>query len=301
MPIVLPPVSRRRFLTGSLAAGAALLLPRRSWADDAAPDPHRFALLSDTHIHADRAFAKADANPWDNLQRACAQILAAPKRPAAVLVNGDCAAHQGHAADYATLIDALAPLRKGGLPIHLAMGNHDDRANFWQALPADVARQQALADRHVCLIESPRANLLILDSLDVVAKTPGLLGERQLVWLAKTLDARADKPALVFVHHDPDQRPEKVTGLTDTKALLDVILPRKQVKAYVYGHTHSWRHADRDGLHWVNLPPTAWLFGQGKPRGWVELTLAEQGATFELHTLDAAHAQNGEKLELKWR
>jgi 3',5'-cyclic AMP phosphodiesterase CpdA len=159
------------------------------------------------------------------------------------------------------------------------------------------------------VVDAPRASILMLDSLDVTTATPGLIGPRQLAWLAKTLDARPDKPAIVFVHHDPDQRTDeekrdpkkKLSGLADTKALLDVITARKQVKAYVFGHTHDWRHEERDGLHWVNLPPTAWLFKEGKPRGWVDLTLAENAATFELHSLDPKHPQHGEKLELKWR
>ena len=56
MPIQLPPISRRRFLAGSLAAGAGMLLPRRLLADDVPVDPNRFALLADTHVweHRDR-------------------------------------------------------------------------------------------------------------------------------------------------------------------------------------------------------------------------------------------------------
>src|SRR5690349_15273546 len=73
MPITLPPlrslpaISRRRFLAGSLAAGAGLLLRRPLLAADetvqSVPvDPHRFALLSDTHIAADPKVAARGVN-----------------------------------------------------------------------------------------------------------------------------------------------------------------------------------------------------------------------------------------------
>ena len=49
MPIYLPPISRRRFLAGSVATAAGLLLADRLLAAHIPIDPHRFALLSDVH------------------------------------------------------------------------------------------------------------------------------------------------------------------------------------------------------------------------------------------------------------
>jgi 3',5'-cyclic AMP phosphodiesterase CpdA len=245
-----------------------------------------------------------DAVPWDGLAQAAGEIMGLWSRPAAVIVNGDLTHHQGNPEDYVTVIDGLRPMREAGLPIHLTMGNHDHRGNFLAAaFPADKARQkEAGADRVVNLFEAERANVIMLDSLGVTAETPGNLGARQLGWLARALDARRNKPAIVFVHHDPIlEKTEKVTGIVDTEALFKVLLPRKQVKALVYGHTHAWGKAQREGLHLVNLPPTAWLFKPGPPRGWVDLNLREEGATFELRCLDVKHAQHGEKYELAWR
>ena len=309
MPITLPPISRRRFVAASLAGGAAALMPRWSNAAEAAGDPHHFAFLSDIHIDGNRGFEKEQTNPWDNLQQAIAEILAMPNRPAAVLVNGDLACHGGTREDYATLIQGVEPIRKAGLPLHLSMGNHDTRRNFFNVLPPDAARQKNLPDRQVCVIDSPRANFFMLDSLEVTTKSPGSLGAGQLAWLSKSLDARKDKPAIVMVHHDPlpdekAQKPEKPaapSGLLDTRAFFDVIIPRKQVKAYVFGHTHDWHYLEREGVHLINLPPTAWLFKEGRPRGWVDVNLTEKGGTFELRSLDTKHPQHGDKLDLNWR
>jgi 3',5'-cyclic-AMP phosphodiesterase len=308
MPITLGPVSRRRFLGRSVAAGAALLWPAGLRADEKPLDRHRFALLSDTHIAADRAFEHKTGNrPWETFAKAAGQVMELPVRPAGVLINGDCAALKGLPEDYATVVAALEPLRRSGLTLHLTLGNHDHRENFLKALPEDAAgaKDAVLGERLVTRIESERADLYMLDSLNATNDTPGVLGEGQLGWLAKSLDARAQRPAIVFVHHDPDdpvrRGNNKISSLTDTKAFMDVILPRPQVKAYVYGHTHLWQHSEREGLHLVNLPPTAWLFDGTRPRGWVDLMLGERGATFELRCLDERHPQHGQKLGLAWR
>src|SRR4051812_18151327 len=136
----LPPIARRRFLVGSLAAGAGLLLRRPLLAAEetvqSAPvDPHRVALLSDTHIAADPKLSARGVNMFDHMKQVCGEVLKLDKRPAAVLVNGDCAYNTGEAEDYATFLGLLKPLREAGLPIHLALGNHDHREHFWQAIP----------------------------------------------------------------------------------------------------------------------------------------------------------------------
>jgi 3',5'-cyclic AMP phosphodiesterase CpdA len=304
MPLTLPPISRRRFLAGSLAAGAGLW-SGRLWAaaEHRRRDPHRFALLSDTHVAGDRTHVERGTNMADNLRKACAELLKLEPLPAAALVCGDCAFRAGLAEDYTTLIELLGPARAAGLPVHLALGNHDHRDRLWAALPdGDEARAKPLLkDRQVLRVESPRADWYVLDSLDVTNGTPGTLGAAQVAWLAENLDSRRDKPALVMVHHNPDERANP-TGLTDTKALLDVLASRRQVKALVFGHTHDWSVTKTaDGLHRVNLPPTAYVFGEGKPSGWVDVRVNEGGAMLELRCVDAAHKHHGQKAELAWR
>ncbi len=148
--------------------------------------------------------------------------------------------------------------------------------------------------------ETPRANFFLLDSLAKGSITSGLVGDRQLKWLASALDRSAGKPALVMVHHNPDRGPI-VTGLRDTAALMNVIVPRRQVKTLIFGHTHSWSVTRQDGLHLVNLPPTAYIFWAGKPNGWVEASLRDNGMTLQLHCLDQKNKLNQSATKLEWR
>lgn len=298
MPFTLPALSRRQFLASSAAVTLSASALRANDAPTA--DPHRFALMADIHIPSSPDVEARGVNMHDHLVQASKEILALEHRPAAAMILGDCAYLVGKAEDYALLVKTIAPLRDGGLPVHLALGNHDHRGRFWKALHADESQDKTLEAKHVLVIKSPRANWFVLDSLDITDKAPGLLGEAQLAWLAKLLDAHADKPAIVCLHHQPDLRPMP-GGLVDTQPLYDVILPRKQVKAMFFGHTHHWEIKEHEGLHQINLPPVAYVFAKGKPSGFVEVELAEDSALLRLHSLDKTHPEHGKETTLKWR
>ena len=140
MPFHLPPVSRRQFLAGSFAAGLSTLqYPQRSWAAESA-NPDHWTLISDTHIDQDPATVARGANMAENLRRVANEMLELPERPAGVILSGDCAHREGNLGDYARLAELLAPLSKAGWPIHMMMGNHDDRVRFRQGFAQQISR-----------------------------------------------------------------------------------------------------------------------------------------------------------------
>jgi 3',5'-cyclic AMP phosphodiesterase CpdA len=301
MPIHLPAISRRQFLARSLAGGAALVLSPSLLAAANDPDPDSWALLSDTHLAADRNLKAHGINMTDHFTSVSGELVALPKRPAGVFITGDCAYSSGEKSDYALVTDLLQPIREAQMPVHLALGNHDNRERFWDVLQAEKAAARPLADKQVALLRTPRANWFMLDSLEKTLETPGLLGQEQLDWLARALDANPGKPALVLLHHNPGEM-SNVNGLKDTEALFAVIRPRKQVKAYIFGHTHVWKvKQDDSGIHLVNLPPVAYVFGAGQPSGWVQATLERKGIRLELRCVDTAHKAHGQITELQWR
>ena len=298
----LPPISRRQFLARSLAAGAVLGLDPGLLAATKRTDDNAWALLSDIHLAANRALIARGINMTDHFTTISRELLSLPKRPAGVIIAGDCAYNSGESADYGVMVDLLQPIRADQMPIHLALGNHDHRERFWEALNWEKsAPRPPLPGRQVALMRTARANWFILDSLEKTLSTPGLLGQDQLDWLAKSLDENHSKPALILVHHNPGVS-GNIGGLKDTEALYNVIRPRKQVKAYIYGHTHTWKvEQDASGIHLVNLPPVAYVFHEGDPAGWVEANLERNGINLEFHCLDHGHKAHGQIVKLKWR
>lgn len=301
MPIHLPPLSRRSFLRRTLVAGAGLAWAPEIFAQTTRrTDANSWALLADTHIAASPAKIERSVNPTGHLGAVTKELLALPERPAGGFVVGDCAFSKGEPGDYSQFARLIEPLRAGGLPLHLALGNHDQRDHFWSAFESEKAAHRPVVDKQTALIKSELVNWFMLDSLEKTLQTPGALGGDQLKWLAESLDANAQKPAVIVVHHNPGL--DGNFGLKDTEALLEVLRPRKQAKAWVYGHTHHWKVAqDESGIHLVNLPPVAYVFREGDPSGWVHATARAEGMRLELRCVDPQHPAQGQVVDLKWR
>jgi Icc protein len=302
MPVTLPQLSRRDFLKRAALAGAVAAVAPSSYAGlfGKSRDPHTFFFLSDTHINADPAQTYLNVNMTDHLAACSRELAAWPVRPVAVIVNGDLAHLTGRAADYVQFAKDIAPVRALA-PIHLSLGNHDERDNFWNAFPHDAKKVESVPQKQAMVFSSNRANWYMLDSLEITAKTPGALGPAQLDWLAHELDARPGKPAVVVVHHNP-QFPVPTTGLLDSGALMEVLALRHQVKAIIFGHTHDWHITQHEsGIHLINLPPTSYPFKEGQPCGWVRCTLAHDSMEMELRSLDIKHPEHAQLHTLKWR
>jgi 3',5'-cyclic AMP phosphodiesterase CpdA len=315
MPISYLPVSRRRFLQSSLALGAGVLLADTlAWGDDATKSQaDRFIVFSDTHIAADASKIERGVNMSDHLGTAVASALAAglPKA-SCVFVNGDLSLKDGQPGDYTQFVSLMKPLRDAGLPIHLSLGNHDHRDNFWQAIPPGAA---VVESKHVTVVESPKVTWIVLDTLNKTNVTPGLLGAAQLKWLAAFLDepTHASKPVLVMIHHQPErdpaatqpaaanEKPKNYSGLLDGAALMEILLPRKQVKAVINGHQHQWGLKQENGLHLVGLPAVAYTFGGDQTPAWTDWNVSDKGVEITFNTIDPKHAKDKTKAELAWR
>lgn len=301
MPIHLLPDSRRAFLRRTLIAGAGLALAPQLSAAMRRTDANSWALLADTHISADPAAVKSKVVMADHLKAAAREIAGLPRRTSGVFVVGDCALSSGELGEYEQLTRLLDPVRDCGLPIHLALGNHDQRDNFRAVLDANPITCRPVADKQVALVQSQSVNWFMLDSLEKTLQTPGSIGADQLKWLAETLDANRKKPAVLLIHHNPGED-KKIAGLKDSGALLEIIRPRRQVKAWFFGHTHNWKVSqDESGLHLVNLPPVAYVFREGDPSGWIHATTRHDGMKLELRSINPAHRAHGQIVDLKWR
>ena len=270
-------------------------------------DQNRVALLADTHISADPDLVypgtkwpgspvgedeHESVNMAQCLAEAAKSVISLNPRPAHLIVNGDCAMSNGRETEYKEFLRLVEPIRAAGITVHVTIGNHDNRENLWKLLPFLKKEQMGV---QAGVIELPHANLVLLDS-----GRKGILGEKQLDWLAKELDERADKPALIFGHFNPypNRGVRPIKGMSDGASLLKLLGERKHARGYFYGHTHEWQHDQRDHLHLINQPAVSYYFGKGLAHGWVDMNLTEMSAVLELQCINGKHKQHGDRRQV---
>lgn len=298
MPIHLPAQNRRQFLF-TLGAGI-VTFPSDAFGREVESD--LVYLLNDTHIGEKH---RPDSPIPSHLRQVVNELVSLDRKPACVLINGDLALKDGQLGDYRHFAKLLAPLRAAKLDVHLTLGNHDNRAAFYEVMKEERPATPPVDSRHISVIKTRFANFFLLDSLQKTMITQGTLGPSQRAWLAKALDAHPTKPAIIVTHHnprlggDPNHFPG---GLIDSKELWEILAARPHVKAYLHGHIHDRGVAAHKGIHIINLPATSYVADPKlSTTGWTTARLTPKGITLTTHTTDAKHPWNGEATTLIWR
>ncbi|MBO4595258.1 MAG: metallophosphoesterase [Bacteroidales bacterium] len=256
-------MDRRKFLENIAVIGAgSLLLPAtaqaagkkqgRKKSRKGGPqgfDENLVCIVSDTHI-------KPGSYQADYFENTVKDILALNPLPANVICLGDIAYHTGKPEEYELAKKLFAPLEKAGMKLTFAMGNHDRRQNFAEYFP-DYAAKSELPHRLVFTVETPRADFIILDSLQESEDpgkwiTEGATDEEQKEWLREKVARHGDKPFFVMAHHDI-----KETGVTK------IIMANTACRGYIHGHRHKWftdwaraNYRDRNLIRCLCVPST---------------------------------------------
>ncbi len=312
MPVTLLPLTRRQFGKRAVAVGGTALItsnaPAALNSERAELDQNRVVLLADTHISADpgRSYPGTkwpgspvgddeheSVNMAESLAETAKRIIALEPRPVHLILNGDCAFSSGKVAEYKEFLRLVEPVRAAGVTVHVTIGNHDNRDNLWKTLPFLRKDQIGLQAE---VIELEHANLVLLDS-----GRKGILGDKQLNWLANQLDERSDKPALIFGHFNPypNRGVRPIKGMQDGASLLKLLGEREHARAYFYGHTHEWQHDRRGHLSLINQPAVSYYFGKGIAHGWVDMRLSDGLAQLKLQCINQNHKQHGDRREIK--
>ena len=288
-------ISRKRFLQQLTAAAATPFLSSYCFSQ-AADEPVRFALLSDTHTPVNEQESYRGFFPTKNLAQIVPAVIAS--KPQGVIINGDAARLVGLKADYVRLKELLSPIAQL-TPIFIGLGNHDHRENFHSIFAKqlnDDERQEGIS-KHVSVIETKPVRIIVLDSLLYVDKVAGLLGKEQRNWLVKFLGQADHRPTVFFIHHtlgDGDG------DLLDTDRLFQLLKPFKHVKAIFYGHSHRYEVTERQNIRLINLPAVGYNFSDDQPVGWIDSEFTTGGVKMTLHAIGGNTQDQGKSTNVEW-
>ena len=174
------------------------------------------------------------------------------------------------------------------MPVHLAIGNHDDRSTFLEVFP-----ELADADGHV------QKRFALSHGTGVVIDTwgpkshAGFFCATRCAWLDATL-AAADGPVFLFMHHNPVPThvvPIDQMMLCDADAFGAIVAAHRQRIAHIFfGHCHlplagslhgvpvsSTRGTNHAG--WADFSETRMLLAADLPEAYAVVTCASGSFT----------------------
>lgn len=206
----------------------------------------KFIVLSDLHLVREGELSHG----LDTTERLRAGIAAINARHADadfVVLAGDLA-DLGEKEAYMRLKTCLAEL---AVPLHITIGNHDNRDTFLEVFGSEHASSTGHIDK---VIDHKEHRVILLDSA-VSGEHAGKLETEQLEWLRSQLLEGSDKPVIVILHHHANPLYTKVDRiiLENGKQLLEVLKDHNDVRQVIAGHVHYTSTALWRGIPFTTL------------------------------------------------
>lgn len=194
--------------------------------------PLKFIILSDLHLGAAEGTPVNGLDTGARLAEAIRVINRDHADAAFVLVAGDLA-DRGEVEAYRLLKARLADL---SLPVHLTLGNHDDRMAFLSVFGTALDDPKG---RVSCVVDQGGHRIILLDTSE-----PGLIGgllcEGRQGWLADRLAEAADRPVIIVQHHhaNPLWVPVDSINLADPEGYVALLKRHDDIRHVIAGHVH---------------------------------------------------------------
>ena len=200
------------------------------------PRPGHFILhFSDTHLISGDGNLYGGVSSDRYLKQIFAEVLESGARPEAMIFTGDIA-DTGEIEAYRKIrVMAEAVAEENGAELIWAMGNHDNRSNFYSGLLGEDPSTKPL-DR---TYDINGLRIITLDT-SVPGHHYGEVSQDQLDWLSKVLETSAPDGTILALHHPPI--PAVIDSaitveLRDQKSL-EKVLQGSDIRSIIAGHLH---------------------------------------------------------------
>jgi len=193
----------------------------------------KYIHISDLHL-IDRGHLYG-INPISRFKKALESIKKHHNNSDFIVITGDLS-DKGSIKSYEILKDAIDSFP---IPIHLILGNHDNRSNFLKVFPEYEGK-----NGFIQYLKEYDDRLFIF--LDTLAKknTGGKLCKKRFKWLKDRLKENSTKPLYLFMHHNPIESgmylfDDGGWGLEKREKFWELLEEYKNIKHISFGHIHQ--------------------------------------------------------------
>lgn len=242
----------------------------------------KFLQFTDIHLTAEGETI-GGRDPILNFRKGLAHAMEHHADAEALFITGDLS-DWGDAKDYETLKDML---RDVPVPVHLLIGNHDDRTLFLEAFP-DLANPGGFVQYTVPL---SLGTAICLDTWGPETHA-GHFCETRAAWLETQL-SQLPGPLWIFMHHNPvpiHVAPMDLIMLLDADRLGATLAPHaEKIRHIFHGHCHLPLSGSLHGIPlsaprgtnhagWADFSATRLLSSAALPESYA-VTFADETST----------------------
>ena len=211
----------------------------------------RILHITDPHLHAHRDARMRGVNTDDTLTATLKHALKNPRRPDVILATGDLVQDETRAG-YERFRELTGSL---GMPVYCLPGNHD----------APQIMREVLSQPPFQFCGKAQHGNWSLVMLNTFASNDdgGILPQRELEFLEKTLSGNPAGHCLVALHHQPvpmGSRWLDSVALRNATEFLAVCDGHARLRGIVWGHVHQASDRERQGVRLMSTPSTCSQF-----------------------------------------
>lgn len=206
----------------------------------------KFVVMSDLHLVGEGALSMT-LDTSDRLERAVDAVIDRYSDADFCILAGDLADH-GEAVAYERLKSIVARLP---IPVHITLGNHDDRPTFLSVFGEHFAAETGKVDK---VIDVKGYRVIMLDSSEP-GRVDGVLEPAQIDWLRARLAEAMDRPVVVVLHHNANALHinSDLIRMLEPTAFIAALKTHPDVRQVIAGHVHLTSTALWHGLPFTTL------------------------------------------------
>jgi 3',5'-cyclic AMP phosphodiesterase CpdA len=186
-------------------------------------------------------------DPFPRLDQCLADIVKYHGDAEFCAISGDLT-ERGDVETYVALKERL---KKFPLPVHLMLGNHDDRSNFLKIF--DGVDEYGFVQHQLA---GNNQHFLFLDTLKGGPSSAGLYDEPRRKWLRSALADAGGAPVYIFMHHPPFNIHHPLMDLIPLEdgEGFGNMLAGHNVRHIFFGHAHRTISGQWRGISYSALP-----------------------------------------------